>query len=59
MPEPAWKVTDLFDSKEVRDAAFKRKLEKDFEIAAGHRTVKKIVRRHGKKTLYGYEVTRV
>jgi len=59
MPGPFKKLVSLFNSEQERDEAYSRKLAKDFEIAAGHRVIRKITRGKGKETLYGYEVKRV
>ncbi len=59
MPEPFKKLRQFFNSEAERDKAFSRKLEKDSEIAAGHRVIRKIWHREGEETLYGYEVKRV
>ncbi len=55
---PFKKVRQFFDSEAERDAAYKRKLEKDFTIAIHQRVIKKITRRNRKEggTQYGYEV---
>ncbi len=57
MAEPFKKLTQLFPSKEERDKAYARKLQSDFLIVNGHRKIKKVYRRQGEKSLYGYEVT--
>ena len=58
MAEPFKKLTQLFPSEEERDKAYSRKLERDFLIASGARKIKKVYRRRGNESLYGYEVTR-
>lgn len=61
MAGPFKKVRQFFDSEAERDAAYKRKLQKDFMIATHQRVIKKIKCRNRKEggTLYGYEVEQV
>lgn len=58
MPKKFKTAVNLFDTEGERDMVFARRMERDIDVATGHRVIRKVTRREGNKTLYGIEVKR-